>query len=183
MADQAPFPHFLPPSEHRLTTQASCRMLPQKPGTESACRNAREPLEHELPSDLVPPIATAQNKTERLWAERRTILPPSRTQGYAARDTYCFHHKKKGSSFTGTRLFFMVGMARFERAASASRTLRSSQTEPHPVAREDITPKACRMQAFFSKKFFSAMSGGIRSCPAESRTWRYVFCAYRAIRL
>ena len=50
-------------------------MLPQKPGTESVSGNAREPLEHELSSDLVPPIATVQNKTERLWAERRTILP------------------------------------------------------------------------------------------------------------
>lgn len=30
---------------------------------------------HELPSDLVPRFATVQKKTERLWAERRTILP------------------------------------------------------------------------------------------------------------
>lgn len=182
MADQAPFPTLSAPSEHHLTTQASCRMLPQKPGTESACRNARELLEHELPSDLVLPIATVKIRLNAFGLRGGPSFP-SRTQGYAARDTYCFHHKKTGSSFTGTRLFFMVGMARFERAASASRTLRSSQTEPHPVAREDITPKVCRMQAFFSKKFFSAMSGGIRSCPAESRTWRYVFCAYRAIRL
>ncbi len=158
-------------------------MLPQKPGTESACGNAREPLEHELPSDLVPPIAIVQ-KTGPLWAERRTLLPPPHEhRRYKARDTCCLQHKKTGSSFTGTRLFFMVGMARFERAASASRTLRSSQTEPHPVAREDITPKACRMQAFFQKNFSPLMSGGIRSCPAESRTWRYMFCAYRAIRL
>lgn len=131
-------------------------MLPQKPGTESACGNAREPLEHELPSDLVPPIATVQ-KTGPLWAERRTLLPPLTNTGGTRQGTHAACSiKKTGSSFTGTRLFFMVGMARFERAASASRTLRSSQTEPHPVAREDITPKACRMQAFFSKKFFSA---------------------------
>ena len=122
-------------------------------------------------------------KTGSLWAERRTLLPPHGNRQYAARATCCLQHKKTGSSFTGTRLFFMVGMARFERAASASRTLRSSQTEPHPVAREDTTPKACRMQAFFQKNFSPLMSGGIRSCPAESRTWRYMFCAYRAIRL
>lgn len=132
-------------------------MLPQKPGTESACGNAREPLEHELPSDLVPPIAAAQNKTERLWAERRTILPTiTDTDGTRQGTHIVFNIKKRAPASLEPVCFFMVGMARFERAASASRTLRSSQTEPHPVAREDITPKACRMQAFFSKKFFSA---------------------------
>lgn len=156
MADQAPFPHFLPPSEHRLTTQASCRMLPQKPGTESACGNAREPLEHELPSDLVPPIATAQNKTERLWLRTDSLPPLTGTDGTRQGAHIAFTIKKRAPASLEPVCFFMVGMARFERAASASRTLRSSQTEPHPVAREDITPKACRMQAFFSKKFFSA---------------------------
>ena len=42
-------------------------------------------------------------------------------------------------------------------------------------------PAVCKL--FFQKNFSPLMSGGIRSCPAESRTWRYMFCAYRAIRL
>lgn len=183
MADQAPFPHFLPPSEHRLTTQTSCRMLPQKPGTESACRNAREPLEHELPSDLVLPIATVKIRLNAFGLRGGPSFPPHGHRGTRQGTHIVFTIKKRAPASLEPVCFFMVGMARFERAASASRTLRSSQTEPHPVAREDITPKACRMQAFFSKKFFSAMSGGIRSCPAESRTWRYMFYAYLAIRL
>ena len=63
-------------------------------------------------------------------------------------------NKKRAPASLEPVCFFMVGMARFERAASASRTLRSSQTEPHPVARGDITPKPPSMQAFFAKKFF-----------------------------
>ena len=95
-------------------------------------------------------------KTGPLWAERR---PPSPLTGTGSTrqgtHTACSIKNRAPASLEPV-CFFMVGMARFERAASASRTLRSSQTEPHPVAREDITPKACRMQAFFSKKFFSA---------------------------
>ena len=101
-------------------------------------------------------------KTGPLWAERR---PPSPLTGTGSTrqgpHTACSIKKRAPASLEPV-CFFMVGMARFERAASASRTLRSSQTEPHPVAREDITPKACRMQAFFSKKIF------LRSCQVVS---------------
>ncbi len=46
-------------------------------------------------------------------------------------------------------LNFLVGMARFERAASASRTLRSSQAEPHPVKKEIFMLTAYIWQGFF----------------------------------
>ena len=49
--------------------------------------------------------------------------------------------KKQKRAYGGYRkpLILLVGMARFERAASASRTLRSSQAEPHPVERENLS--------------------------------------------
>ena len=72
-------------------------------------------------------------------------------------------NKKRAPASLEPVCFFMVGMARFERAASASRTLRSSQTEPHPVARGNITPKPPSMQAFLQKNF----SGHLR--PFRSR--------------
>ena len=95
-------------------------------------------------------------KTGPLWAERRPPSPHTGTGSTRQGPHTACSIKKRAPASLEPVCFFMVGMARFERAASASRTLRSSQTEPHPVAREDITPKACRMQAFFSKKFFSA---------------------------
>ena len=91
--------------------------------------------------------------------------------------------KKRAPASLEPVCFFMVGMARFERAASASRTLRSSQTEPHPVAREDITPKGYRMQAFFSKKFLFTHSLPSSLLPIDPWTSRQTFCAYQAIRL
>ena len=153
MADQAPFPHFLPPSEHRLTTQASCRMLPQKPGTESACRNAREPLEHELPSDLVPPIATAQNKTERLWAERRTILPPSRTQGYAARDTYCFHHKKRAPASLEPVCFLWSGWRDLNARPQRPERCALAKLSHIPLQERTLHRRPAVCKLFFQKNF------------------------------
>lgn len=49
--------------------------------------------------------------------------------------------KKQKRAYGGYRkpLILLVGMARFERAASASRTLRSSQAEPHPVEEGNIS--------------------------------------------
>ena len=49
--------------------------------------------------------------------------------------------KTKKRAYGGYRkpLILLVGMARFERAASASRTLRSSQAEPHPVEKGNIS--------------------------------------------
>lgn len=67
---------------------------------------------------------------------------------------------KKGSRSAPQPVIFMVGMARFERAASASRTLRSSQTEPHPVASGDITPTGTDLQVFFQKNFHRALPPG-----------------------
>ena len=46
---------------------------------------------------------------------------------------------KKGFAVKQTLKTQVVGMARFERAASASRTLRSSQAEPHPVEKGNIS--------------------------------------------
>ena len=130
-------------------------MLPQKPGTESAREKACSPWNTNYPATWSHRLRQFK-KTGPLWAERR---PPSPLTGTGSTrqgpHTACSIKKRAPASLEPV-YFFMVGMARFERAASASRTLRSSQTEPHPVAREDITPKACRMQAFFSKKFFSA---------------------------
>mgnify|MGYP004467312149 CR=1 FL=1 len=158
-------------------------MLPQKPGTESAREKACSPWNTNYPATWSHRLRQFK-ETGPLWAERRTPLPPSRDTGNTRQGPHAACSiKKRAPASLEPVCFFMVGMARFERAASASRTLRSSQTEPHPVARENITPKACRMQAFFQKNFSPLMSGGIRSCPAESRTWRYMFCAYRAIRL
>ena len=50
-------------------------------------------------------------------------------------------HQNKKRAYGGYRkpLILLVGMARFERAASASRTLRSSQAEPHPVEKGNIS--------------------------------------------
>lgn len=129
-------------------------MLPQKPGTESAREKACSPWNTNYPATWSHRLRQFK-KTGPLWAERR---PPSPLTGTGSTrqgpHTACSIKKRAPASLEPV-CFFMVGMARFERAASASRTLRSSQTEPHPVAREDITPKACRMQAFFSKKFES----------------------------
>ena len=55
-------------------------------------------------------------------------------------------------------LNFLVGMARFERAASASRTLRSSQAEPHPVKKSTL-----RRTNIFGKAFF---------CLSNQPSWR-----------
>lgn len=53
-------------------------------------------------------------------------------------------HENKKRVYGGYRkpLILLVGMARFERAASASRTLRSSQAEPHPVEKGNISEAA-----------------------------------------
>ena len=47
-------------------------------------------------------------------------------------------NKKRAYGGYRKPLILLVGMARFERAASASRTLRSSQAEPHPVEKGNI---------------------------------------------
>lgn len=60
-----------------------------------------------------------------------------------------YPEKKGTTDFTLQSLDFLVGMARFERAASASRTLRSSQAEPHPVEKGNI----CETRNF-GKPFF-----------------------------
>lgn len=53
-------------------------------------------------------------------------------------------HQKKGSAKKRhSHCFLMVGMVRFERTASASRTLHSNQTEPHPVARSLVKDLSC----------------------------------------
>ena len=100
----------------------------------------------------------ARQKTERRSME--VTSPQRRPPASQAQAPHSKEHipdlgnKKRAPASLEPVCFFMVGMARFERAASASRTLRSSQTEPHPVARGDITPKPPSMQAFFAKKFF-----------------------------
>ena len=54
------------------------------------------------------------------------------------KDPPCAPIKKGATDVICNPLIFLVGMARFERAASASRTLRSSQAEPHPVEKGNI---------------------------------------------
>lgn len=164
-------PHFLPPSGHRLTTQTGCLMLLQKP--ESVRENAREWYTN-YPATWSHGLQQLRKKLD-LFGLKTDSLPPITDTDDTRQGTHAACSVKKNGLqlHTGTRLFFMVGMARFERAASASRTLRSSQTEPHPVAREDITPKACRMQAFFQKNFSPLASFVIRSCqrsPGHSGT-------------
>ena len=51
----------------------------------------------------------------------------------------CARIKKGATDVICNPLILLVGMARFERAASASRTLRSSQAEPHPVEKGNIS--------------------------------------------
>ena len=51
----------------------------------------------------------------------------------------CLKNKKRAYGGYRKPLILLVGMARFERAASASRTLRSSQAEPHPVEKGNIS--------------------------------------------
>lgn len=57
--------------------------------------------------------------------------------------------KKKDLRFSHKSLVFMVGMRGFEPPASASRTLRSSQAEPHPVVKPESRPNAHPRQDFF----------------------------------
>ncbi len=61
---------------------------------------------------------------------------------------------KKGVMLSHNPLIFLVGMARFERAASASRTLRSSQTEPHPVAKKNLAQRGKNCKPFFHLSIF-----------------------------
>ena len=61
---------------------------------------------------------------------------------------------KKGVMLLHNSLIFLVGMARFERAASASRTLRSSQTEPHPVAKKNLAQSGENGKRFFHLSIF-----------------------------
>ena len=140
-------------------------MLPQKPRTESACGNAREPLEHELPATWSH-RSRQFKKTGPLWAGRRTLLPLTDTGSTRQRATYRLQHKKRAPASLEP-VCFLVGMARFERAASASRTLRSSQTEPHPVARETLH-RGLPYASFFSKKIFSAHVRWYPFLPDES---------------
>ena len=92
-------------------------------------------------------------KTGPLWAERR---PPSPLTGTGSTrqgpHTACSIKKRAPASLEPV-CFFMVGMARFERAASASRTLRSSQTEPHPDDEDGI---------YIIKSCLASPEGGIR---------------------
>lgn len=149
------FPRFLPQPGRSLTGPQPARYSRQKPGRRSARGKVRGMLEHGQPVTWPHRLRRARIEAERLWAEKAGHPSPPLQGPTVDRMHPDCSHKKTGSSFTGTRPFFMVGMARFERAASASRTLRSSQTEPHPVARGDITPNACRMQAFSQKIFFA----------------------------
>ena len=56
---------------------------------------------------------------------------------------------KKGLQMTFVTLSNMVGMAGFEPAISATRTLRSSQTEPHPVQKIHIVQVSRKCKNFF----------------------------------
>lgn len=58
---------------------------------------------------------------------------------YVSQEPPCTPIKKGATDVICNPLIFLVGMARFERAASASRTLRSSQAEPHPVEKGNIS--------------------------------------------
>ena len=153
MAGQAPFPTLSAAIGTPPDDADCCLMLLQKP--ESARENACEWYTNS-PATWFHDLRQFRKRLA-LFGLRKDFLPPHHGHRRdTARGTIAFTIKKRAPASLEPVCFFMVGMARFERAASASRTLRSSQTEPHPVAREDITPKACRMQAFFSKKFFSA---------------------------
>lgn len=100
-----------------------------------------------------------------LWTERRYFF---RLEGRAAglfagrprRGLPCRGQgsrnggRKKGVMLSHNPLIFLVGMARFERAASASRTLRSSQTEPHPVAKKNLAQRGKNCKPFFHLSIF-----------------------------
>ena len=152
-ARQSLSPHSLPPGreQHRRPGQRIC---PAKNG--AAIDGSNVPA--------APPRGSPrQPEPQTVWAGRQECLfdarprrpPASQAQApHSKEDIPDLGNKKRAPASLEPVCFFMVGMARFERAASASRTLRSSQTEPHPVARGDITPKPPSMQAFFAKKFF-----------------------------
>lgn len=83
-----------------------------------------------------------------LFAGRPRRGLPCRGQG--SRNVGC----KKRVMLSHNPLIFLVGMARFERAASASRTLRSSQTEPHPVAKKNLAQRGKNCKPFFHLSIF-----------------------------
>ena len=140
-----PFPEpLVPPGRNRRMVRASRQHTGKDHAEEKSAKCGR--------GIASCPLQATSKKGSRNVADKEQSAPSRYLSLVRARRPISAIKKRAPASLEPV-CSFMVGMARFERAASASRTLRSSQTEPHPVAREDITPKGYRMQAFFSKKF------------------------------
>ena len=158
-------------------------MLPQKPGTESAREKACSPWNTNCPATWSHRLRQFK-KTGPLWAERRPPFPPHGHRQYKARDTYRLQHKKNGLQLHWNPSVFLWSGWR-DLNARPQRPERCALAKLSHIPLQERTlhrrPAVCKL--FFQKNFSPLMSGGIRSCPAESRTWRYMFCAYRAIRL